>query len=304
MRPLTNLALHSALAAALIAFAATSAAAGNAQFKLGMAVKVAPNKNAAPGKDKQTGDGWIEIDSWQFGPRTDPALANVLTGHGAADANANANANKVDVVTVPPITPDANANKVDVVTVPPITPGPGNEKWMRGTNNQDASVTKVDSFTVKQKVKPVSPSSADTSPSSLGNRRNSSEIDVKWDVVDYRAGDAGTPSTFPGTSDMMMKRGTSPASNRRIGSTRGGNVGGGAGLTIGVGTPDQYGRVRIKFPWDACAVGSRYEDAVLRDGNGTYELKDVTVAGCAADGAVFDYSSVTVRGWDPKTKQD
>ena len=34
-----------------------------------------------------------------------------------------------------------------------------------------------------------------------------------------------------------------------------------------------------------------------------YELKDVVISNCAADGMSLDYGKVTVKGWNPSTKQ-
>ena len=62
-------------------------------------------------------------------------------------------------------------------------------------------------------------------------------------------------------------------------------------------------RVKVKFPWDRCAVGAAFPDAVLQNDAGRYELKDIQVTGCAADGVSLNYAKVTVRGWDPKAKQ-
>ena len=60
MRPATNIALHSVLAAALIAFAATSAAAA-------IYMKYGTIKGDVAVKDGKVGDGWIQIDSYQWG---------------------------------------------------------------------------------------------------------------------------------------------------------------------------------------------------------------------------------------------
>ena len=60
MRPTTNFALHSALAAVLIAFAATSVAAANY-------MKYGTIKGEAAVTDGKVGDGWIQIDSFQWG---------------------------------------------------------------------------------------------------------------------------------------------------------------------------------------------------------------------------------------------
>ena len=63
--------------------------------------------------------------------------------------------------------------------------------------------------------------------------------------------------------------------------------------------------IRVSTPWAACRVGARYPSLSLSGGAKTYELEDVTVAGCGAGEEVaFNYKKVTVRGWDPKKKEE
>ena len=63
-------------------------------------------------------------------------------------------------------------------------------------------------------------------------------------------------------------------------------------------------RVKVKFPWLDCRVGAAFPDAVLQNAAGRYELKEVLISGCAADGVALNYAKVTVRGWDPAKKQE
>jgi hypothetical protein len=63
-------------------------------------------------------------------------------------------------------------------------------------------------------------------------------------------------------------------------------------------------RVKVNFPWLDCRIGSAFPDAVLQNDAGRYELKDVVITACAANGVSLDYAKVTVRGWDPERKQE
>ncbi len=74
MRPTANFALHSVLAAALIALATTSAAGA-------IYIKYDSIKGDVAVKDGKVGDGWIEIDSYQWGAARD------LTGAAGSAAN-------------------------------------------------------------------------------------------------------------------------------------------------------------------------------------------------------------------------
>ena len=74
MRPIMNFTLHATLAAALIAFASTGAAAAGAYLKLG---DIKGDRAEGPGK----GD-WIEIDSYQWG-----AARGAQSGGGKREAS-------------------------------------------------------------------------------------------------------------------------------------------------------------------------------------------------------------------------
>lgn len=51
------------------------------------------------------------------------------------------------------------------------------------------------------------------------------------------------------------------------------------------------GRLTLRGALPACAVGTRYADAVVGDGSSRVELKDVVISSCAADGWSLNYAS-------------
>ena len=68
--------------------------------------------------------------------------------------------------------------------------------------------------------------------------------------------------------------------------------------------------IRVATPWAACRVGARYPSLRLAEGARAYTLEDVTVASCGdaddrpTEEVAFYYNKVTVRGWDPKKKEE
>lgn len=68
--------------------------------------------------------------------------------------------------------------------------------------------------------------------------------------------------------------------------------------------------IRVSSPWVACRVGARYPSLRLAGEAQAYDLEDVTVARCgsgagaASEEVAFTYKKVTVRGWDPKKKEE
>lgn len=148
------------------------------------------------------------------------------------------------------------------------------------TEASPQKVTKVDSFTIKQKVKPARP---------------------------------------VGTSDVTMKRGTSSAKERPGPSevqsdtdrtrTSGGYVltsprhaagatGANETLTIGANRteadPPPQGtlRVKLRFPWLACEEGKFIPQLIMGKPVKVYTLHDVVVIGCTSDSATFSYAKV------------
>ena len=71
--------------------------------------------------------------------------------------------------------------------------------------------------------------------------------------------------------------------------------------TEGDGNPGY--RVKVKLPWLDCRVGAAFPDAVLHNDAGRYELKDVVISGCARESVALTYKKVTVRAWNPETKE-
>lgn len=68
--------------------------------------------------------------------------------------------------------------------------------------------------------------------------------------------------------------------------------------------------IRVGSPWAACRVGARYPSLRLAEGAQAYTLEDVTVVSCGdaddrpTEEVAFYYNKVTVRGWDPKKKEE
>ena len=62
-------------------------------------------------------------------------------------------------------------------------------------------------------------------------------------------------------------------------------------------------RVKVKFPWLDCRVGAAFPDAMLQNDAGRYEFQEAIITGCAPDGVALNYKKVTVRGWNPETKE-
>jgi hypothetical protein len=135
---------------------------------------------------------------------------------------------------------------------------------------EQQSVAKVDSFTVKQGVKPY--------------------VHYKLDRVYVKSwstsGDADAPPV--GTSSLTMKRGTSP-----IGPT---------------GPHDIRRLIIVTNATGGCRAGALYAAATMDGGGKSYSFTDVRITGCEAAGPeeriTFVYGKVVVRGWDPKKKEE
>ena len=73
-------------------------------------------------------------------------------------------------------------------------------------------------------------------------------------------------------------------------------------------------RVKVKFPWAGCRVGTRYPKLALGGGGQMYELSDAVVTSCGStrgdaddrptEEVAFNYSKVQVRGWNPEKKEE
>jgi hypothetical protein len=99
--------------------------------------------------------------------------------------------------------------------------------------------------------------------------------------------------SMPGASDR-------PAA----GSAAYGSMGRGLDIAVVDGQPPAGpGVLMVEGKLPGCAVGKRYSGAQFTSASMRYELKDVVISNCAADGMALDYGKVTVRGWNPETKQ-
>ena len=85
-------------------------------------------------------------------------------------------------------------------------------------------------------------------------------------TYDQSAASARRPA---GTSDLTMKRGTSPAPS-----------------------PPSPGRVKVQFHWPACSKGQRLPSVELRDARMLYVLEGVTVTDCSPGSATLAYTGL------------
>jgi hypothetical protein len=63
------------------------------------------------------------------------------------------------------------------------------------------------------------------------------------------------------------------------------------------------GTLVIKGRLPGCTVGTRYGGMEFAASSKKYELQGVVIDTCGPDGATFSYRKVTVRGWNPETKE-
>lgn len=82
------------------------------------------------------------------------------------------------------------------------------------------------------------------------------------------------------------------------------SAGGSAQKTLAFPNLLERGSLVVKGNFPNCTVGAAFPDALLESATARFELKDVVVAGCALDGVHLYYAKVTVRGWDPKKKEN
>lgn len=174
-------------------------------------------------------------------------------------------------------------------------------------------VSKVDAFTIKQGVQPADPGQsgewiADVERPSAGSAssekggtedinigvgelqegKKKGNVEYSWKVEE---GESAPPRPRP--SDVTLKRGQSAAPGGvsvAAGDVTGDGAASSSGLPTGkrqhkpvvVSAPLDKGsvRVKVKFPWAACKVGTRYPLLQLSGDGGTYDLHDVTVASC------------------------
>ena len=68
--------------------------------------------------------------------------------------------------------------------------------------------------------------------------------------------------------------------------------------------PDGPGSLVLKGALPGCTVGQRYGGMQFAASGLRYELKDVVISDCAPGQVTLGYAKVTVRGWDPKKKEE
>ena len=70
-----------------------------------------------------------------------------------------------------------------------------------------------------------------------------------------------------------------------------------------VGAAYDAGSVTLTGAFPSCYVGAAYDGAAIGQGGQRYEMQDVKVAACAPGSMSLTFKKVTVRGWDPKKKE-
>lgn len=230
MRPIASVTLHAALAAALIAFAASSAAASDT-LKLLATVNMGAT-DAQRGHDEE-----IEIHSITFGPRQSTSRTVPVSG-------------KVDGLAVRQGT--ARAGKKG-----------GNVDYGWKVEEGEAASPRPARVFVK------SWSTSGDAPQSVGGAHKET------------IGIARSPGATSGQA--TGKRMHKPLRMRM--EYDGGSV------TVG-------GRL------GGCRVGATYPRAEIIAGGERHDLEGVTIDSCSPGGATLSFRKVTVRGWNPETKED
>jgi len=67
--------------------------------------------------------------------------------------------------------------------------------------------------------------------------------------------------------------------------------------------PLAAGSLTLRASVPGCTPGDRYAGAQFAAGGKLYELRDVVISGCAPNGVLLNYRKVTVKGWNPETKE-
>jgi type VI protein secretion system component Hcp len=144
------------------------------------------------------------------------------------------------------------------------------------------------------------------------------------------SGDAAPPS---GGGGNQMRAEDSAGGSEAKGTANGGRVTGiasdpadpAAGLATGkrqhmpmrtrgyydTSTPPQNGSLTVLASLPNCRVGTRYPSLTLNGRGKSYTLHEVTVVSCGSAAAddrpteeiAFYYNKISVRGWDPKKKE-
>jgi hypothetical protein len=63
------------------------------------------------------------------------------------------------------------------------------------------------------------------------------------------------------------------------------------------------GSVTLSGRFPGCRVGASYPAVAVGHGDELYEIQDATVADCSPGGMNLNFKKVTVRGWNPETKE-
>ena len=251
MRPIANFTLHAILAATLAALAASSAAAGDPAAKPGTVVKVSPSDSRAAEQEH---------------------YFTVTLQEGRASGKSDGFDKQIQV-----------------------------ESWQWGR------VNKVDSFTMKQGVKPADPGQYGEWIADVERPETKADMTLKGSKIGEKSGRVRP-------SDITMKRGTSatrPTGGVRVasGDVDGSSTGASETLTVGGSQTESQAtgkrqhkpfvmqnyydqaldeplpsgsvRVKVKMPWLACKVGTRYPMLVLGGGARTYRLTDAQVTSCS-----------------------
>jgi hypothetical protein len=115
-------------------------------------------------------------------------------------------------------------------------------------------VTKIDSFTVKQSVRPI----------------GTSDLTMKRGTGVSATGEnvQGAPDIVITASRIPWPQGAAPP------------------------PPEGSMRVKVRLPWLACEEGKTYRRLIIGDAATRYELSDVVVAGCGAGAVAFDYARI------------
>jgi hypothetical protein len=113
-------------------------------------------------------------------------------------------------------------------------------------------VTKIDSFTIKQQVRPA----------------GTSDLTMKRGT-----GVSATGENVQGPPDIVITGSRIPQ-------------------PAAPPPPEGSMRVKVRLPWLACEEGKTYRRLVIGDAVTAYELSDVVVASCGAGAIAFDYARI------------
>ncbi|HXG81326.1 MAG TPA: hypothetical protein VNJ05_05955 [Sphingomicrobium sp.] len=174
---------------------------------------------------------------------------------------------------------DAQANKVGVVTIPPNTSSGG----LYGTSDlAQRSYEKSGGEWIADVERPREKARRPIGTSDLTMKRGTSPGGHSTTVNQYAIiqGQAQATPTPPPPPPPRRP----PDMNYIEGDT---------GTHEAPVPPDKFGRVKVRFAWDSCARGSRLSLVELRDERNFYRLEDVTVVDCSAGGATLRYARLT-----------